>query len=172
MFCFIKMGRLAIGIFMFIVVFFITRTTQLELDIIKDIGINNKELIQKEVYPVTISRIIAIKGQLKAFDESNVNISLKEDSYISTMISSNLKELTNSIHEETSGSNRGAFVIYDTNDYPYACNCNSLQYQNWKDAGESTTTKVECTNTINTGIFSSNNVDYCDPTNIAASQGI
>ncbi|OII71814.1 uncharacterized protein cubi_00622 [Cryptosporidium ubiquitum] len=166
------MERLTIKIFVFIIVFFTSRSTQLELDIMKDIVIKNKEPLQKDIYPVTISRIIAIKDQFKVFGGSNADSSIKEHSSIFSSMSNNLKEFMGSNQKDTSGSNRGAFVIYDTNDYPFACNCNSAQYQNWKETGANSTTKVECTNTINTGIFNSNDIDYCDPTNIAASQSV
>ncbi|KAH8581612.1 uncharacterized protein ELE39_001742 [Cryptosporidium sp. chipmunk genotype I] len=164
------MERVTIEIFVSIILLLITGSTQLELDILKDIGINHKEFFPKEISPFTISRITAIKNQLRVFDRSNVHISVREDNSISSKTSNNLKEYISLNHKAISGSNRGAFVIYDTNDYPFACNCNSAQYQNWKSAGEDPNIKVECTNTINTGIFNSNDIDYCDPTNIAASQ--
>ncbi|TRY53060.1 Uncharacterized protein CTYZ_00002490 [Cryptosporidium tyzzeri] len=166
------MGRLTIEIFLSIIMLFISCSTQLELDIMKDIGTNNRDFFQKEISPVAISRIIAIKDQLRVISGSNADTSIREGNFISTIMANNLKEYIGLDHKAMLGSNRGAFVIYDTNDYPFACNCNSAQYQNWKNASENQNIKVECTNTINTGIFNSNDIDYCDPTNIAASQSV
>ncbi|KAK9173995.1 hypothetical protein CmeUKMEL1_16835 [Cryptosporidium meleagridis] len=166
------MRRLTIEIFLSITILLISCSTQLELDIMKDIRTNNKDFFQKEISPVSISRIIAIKDQLKVFSGQNVDNSIREGNFISTIMANNLKGYTELDHMVISGSNRGAFVIYDTNDYPFACNCNSAQYQNWKNASDDQNIKVECTNTINTGIFNSNDIDYCDPTNIAASQNV
>ncbi|KAJ1614010.1 hypothetical protein OIY81_739 [Cryptosporidium canis] len=158
------MKRELIKIFFFILKLLVTRSVQ--LDIIND---KYKEAIQTEVLPATISRIIAIKNQLRVFDESIEDVSAKSSSFF-TFTSNNLNEFMGLTQETTLGSNRGAFVIYDTNDYPFACMCNSAQYQNWISAGKDPNTKVECANTINTGIFNSNDIDYCDPTNVAASQ--
>lgn len=165
-----KMKRLLIEIFLFILELLVTRSAQLEIDMMNDIAANYKEFTQAEISPAAISRIIVIKDQLKIFDETSVDVSLKDSSI--PIMSNNMNEFMGSTQQVISGSNRGAFVIYDTNDYPFACVCNSAQYQKWKSSGKDQNTRVECTNTINTGIFNSNDIDYCDPTNIAASQSI
>lgn len=163
------MKRLLVEIFVFILELLVAWSAQLELYMVNDIADSYKESLQTEISPAAISRIIAIKDQLKVFDESNVDVSIKSSSI--SIMSNNMYEFMESTHKVVSGSNRGAFVIYDTNDYPFACLCNSAQYQNWKNSADQNI-KVECVNAINTGIFNSNDIDYCDPTNIAASQKI
>ncbi|KAF7457955.1 hypothetical protein HWI79_1521 [Cryptosporidium felis] len=155
-------------VFLFLFQLHIKESTQIELDLMREAETYNT--FQPEISIVGISRIVEIRDQLNVFDKLNLKLETNDGLHIKGWPQDELKESLGLSHETVSGSNRGAFVIYDTNDYPFACMCNSAQYQNWKNTGSDPNKKVECSNTINTGIFNGNDIDYCDPSNIAASQ--
>ncbi|KAH7648592.1 hypothetical protein FG379_002062 [Cryptosporidium bovis] len=163
------MGVHLIMVILFMILFPISN--QLEIGVMREIrGVQNEFLLSEGGINSISKFSVVAEDQLKSFGNLDSDFALKHVTEIGNEISNRLKELMGLNLEVTSTSNRGAFVLYDTNDYPFACICDSQKYAEWKEGGSNPSIRVECTNKINTSIFNGADVDYCDPTNIAAGQ--
>ncbi|KAH8740896.1 hypothetical protein FG386_002442 [Cryptosporidium ryanae] len=163
------MGLRLIKLILFTALFCISN--QLEIGVMREIRGSQNGILSGEGVINSISTFSVAENQLKSFGNLDSDFALKQVTEIGNEISNRLKELMGlNVEAMTTTNNRGAFVMYDTNDYPFACICDSQKYKEWVETGSDPTIKVECTNKINTSIFNGADVDYCDPTNIAASQ--
>ncbi|OII71612.1 hypothetical protein cand_033250 [Cryptosporidium andersoni] len=146
---------------------FVIPALSLEVDTYKNVFISsngNVEVNNPKLSSINLVRSNQLDDQLKFWDSKDIHFSIN---------SKDLIHLPASLRSGSSldNSDRGSFVIYDTNDYPFACLCDKQEYENWKESGNSST-KVQCANYISNSIFNQQDLSYCDPTNIAASENL
>ncbi|KAL7067703.1 hypothetical protein ACR3K2_16120 [Cryptosporidium serpentis] len=143
---------------------FVVPALSLEVDTYKNGFISSDgdvKVHDSKLSSIHLVRSNQLDDQLKFWDSKGIHFSINSKDLIHLPASLRFGSSSDS-------SDRGSFVIYDTNDYPFACLCDKQEYENWKESGNSSS-KVQCANYVSTSIFNHKDLSYCDPTNIAAS---